>query len=478
MTPRTMYRRRRWALSRRDFLTGVATTAAAWGTVLGLRREPLPPLAPAVDRAAEGAARPVTLNVWASPDNADVLADIATRFTEQNPPITVTVTPIAWEVLFPQILADVASRAGAFDVATWDVLATGVVGASFLDLDAFRKVHPDLVDANYDLPDFDPGVWHVGGIWAGKNIGIPFSNDTMLFYYRKDVFSDHPLRAAFLEKYNRPLGVPKTWGETADVAAFFTQRVNPASPTPYGIGLMFPHTPTLFSMYVLYWADYRRSAAGLAEWGKVDLDYGDYFTSARMPAFANTFGVRALQDMKTLMPYSPDPLRSDYAQAIEHFSKGTVAMVPHWTSAWASFKQSQVLLPLDEKVGVAVVPGAHSVGGIWGLGINRVTKHPVEAFKFLQWATNSQNDKQKFVNFGVGPARISTLRDPEIRTADPRVPALLETYPAQGYRPRIQSEPQLEEVTVEALSQILGGRKSNNTAALQALAAEWEKIVK
>lgn len=470
MIPRTMCRRRRCALSRRDFLTGVAVTAAAWGTVRTL--------APAVERGAEAAARPVTLNVWASPDNADVLADIATRFAEQNPPITVTVTSIAWEVLSPQILADVASRSGAFDVATWDVLATGAVGTSFLDLDAFRKTHPDLVDANYDLPDFDPGVWHVGGVWAGKNIGIPFSNDTMLFYYRKDLFSDRPLRAAFLEKYNRPLGVPKTWGETADVAAFFTQRVNPASPTPYGIGLMFPHTPTLFSMYVLYWADYRRSAAGLAEWGKVDLDYGDFFTSARTPAFANTFGVRALQDMKTVMPYSPDPLRSDYAQAIEHFSKGTVAMVPHWTGAWASFKQSQVLQPLDEKVGVAVMPGAHSVGGIWGLGINRVTKHPVEAFKFLQWATNSQNDKQKFVTFGVAPARISSLRDPEIRAADPRVPALLETYPAQGYRPRIQVEPQLEEVTVETLSQILGGRKSNNTTALQALAAEWEKIVK
>ncbi len=478
MTPRTMCRKRRCALSRRAFLTGIAATGAAWGTVLGLRREPLPRLAPAIERSAEAAARPVTLNVWASPDSADVLADTARRFTEQNPAITVTVTPIMWEVLSPQILADVASRAGAFDVATWDAQATGAVGPSFLDLDAFRKAHPDLVDANYDLPDFDPGVWHIGGVWAGKNIGIPFNNDTMLFYYRKDLFSDHLLRAAFLEKYNRPLSLPKTWGETADVAAFFTQRVNPASPTPYGIGLMFPHTPTLFYMYVLYWADYRRSAAGLAEWGKVDPDYGDFFTSARAPAFANTFGVRALQDMKTLMPYSPDPLRTDFAQAIEHFSKGTVAMVPHWTSVWGSFKQSQVLQPLNEKVGVAVMPGAHAVGGIWGLGINRVTKHPVEAFKFLQWATNSQNDKQKFVNFGIPPARISSLRDPEIRTADPRVPALLETYPAQGYRPRIHVEPQLEEVTVEALSQILRGRKSNDTAALQALAAEWEKIVK
>jgi multiple sugar transport system substrate-binding protein len=457
------------AFSRRRFFTGVAATAAAWGAARGL--------APALQRAAATAARTVALTVWATPETAGALGDLAPRFTEQNPTITVTVAPMVWEALSPQILADVAARAGAYDLATWDAQAAGAVAQSFLDLDAFRKAHLDLVDPNYDVSDFDPGVWRAGGVWAGKNIGIPFHNNTLLFYYRKDLFSDHALRASFYAKYNRPLGAPKTWGEAADVAAFFTQWATPSSPTPYGIGLMFPRAPTLFSMYVLFWADYRRSAAGLAEWGKVDPDYGDYFTGARTPAFANTFGVRALQDMKTLMPYSPAPLRSDSAEVLDHFSKGTVAMALHWASVWPAFQQSQVLQPVDEKVGVALMPGTHSVGGIWALGINRVTRHPVEAFKFLQWATNGQNDKERFLKFGLAPARISSIMDPEVRKTDPRASALLDTYPAQGYRPRISAAPRLEDATVGTFSEILGRQRTNDTAALQALAAEWGKIV-
>ena len=457
-------------LSRRTFLTRAAAAAAAWGVRRGL--------APAFEGAAEAAVKPVTLNVWATPDNADALTDSAAHFTEQNPTITVIVTQIAWDVLSPQLLADVASRAGACDLATWDANAAGTVAQSFLDLDAFRKRHADLLDPNYDLSDFDPSVWHAGAIWAGKNIGIPLHNNTVLFYYRKDLFSDHAVRAAFLAQYNRPLGVPKTWGEAADVTRFFTQWANPISPTPYGIGLAFPRTPTLFAMYILFWADYRRSAAGLAEWGKVDPDYGDYFTGARTPAFANSFGVRALQDMKTLMPYSPNPLRSDYGEVLDAFSKGTVAMAPHWVSAWPAFKQSQTLQPVDEKVGVAAMPGTHAVGGIWGLGINRSTRHAIEAFKFLQWATNGQNDKDRFLKFGLAPARISTLMDPEVRKADPRAAPLLDTIPAQGYRPRIAQAPRLADVTVDTFSQILAKQKPNDPGVLQALAVEWEKIIK
>jgi multiple sugar transport system substrate-binding protein len=457
-------------VTRREFLTGAARTIAVLGAAGGLL--------PAAERAAQAAAGTVTINVWASPDNADALADIAKRFTQLNPSISVTVTPISWEVLYPRMLADVASGTGAFDVATWDVQTAGAVSKGFLDLDAFRKAHPDLVDPAYDLADFDPGVWHVGGVWAGKNIGIPFYNNTMLFYYRKDLFADAKLRSAFQAKYNRPLAVPATWKEAVDVARFFTRKYTPGSPTEYGIGLMFPRTHTLFYMYVIYWAPYRRSPSGLSQWGPVDLDYGDFFTSRHQPAFANAQGVQALKDMMALMPYSPDPLGSDYGETIEYFSKGTVAMVPQWTGVWASFKQAQVLQPLNQKVGVAVMPSGHSVSGIWGLGINRATKHPVEAFKFVQWATNKQNDKEKFIKFGVAPARISSLRDPEVRKADPRVPALLKTYPAQGYRPRIPSEPKLEDVTVGTFSEILGGRRPADVATLRALATEWQRIVK
>ncbi|MGC9001612.1 MAG: extracellular solute-binding protein [Dictyoglomus sp.] len=97
---------------------------------------------------------------------------------QKYPNIKVQVTPISWEVLYPRMLADVASGTGAFDVATWDVMTAGAVAKGFVDLEEFRKQNPDLVDPNWDMKDFDPTIWHIAGIWAGNNIGIPFYCNT------------------------------------------------------------------------------------------------------------------------------------------------------------------------------------------------------------------------------------------------------------------------------------------------------------
>jgi ABC-type glycerol-3-phosphate transport system substrate-binding protein len=430
------------------------------------------PLSPAWTQA------PVTLNVWASPDNADALADIGQRFMQANPNIKVTVTPISWEVLYPRMLADIASRTGAFDVSTWDVMTAGAMAPGFIDLAKFREENPALVDRAYDLKDFNPTIWHIGGVWAGKNIGIPFYNNTMLFYYRKDYFADPKLQAKFREEFKRDLKVPTTWQQTVDVAKFFTKKFNPDSPTDYGIALMFPRTHTLFYMYVLWFAPYRRSADGLKKFGPVDLDYGDYFTAKKAPAFASPEGVKAVQDMKALLPYSPDPLGADYGETLESFARGTVAMVPQWTGVWAAFREAQALKPIDQKVGVALMPGGHSVSGIWGLGINVASKHKAEAFKFLQFATNKANDKAKFIKFGVAPSRISTLKDQEARRLDPRVAVLEATYPTQAYRPRIPQEPKFEDITVGMLSEMLGGKRPITVSELATLADEWVKLLK
>ncbi|GAB4569382.1 MAG: sugar ABC transporter substrate-binding protein [Anaerolineae bacterium] len=440
-----------------------------------------PPAAPAAP-AAGGEAAPteagkVTLNVWASPDNGDALNEIARTFMEKNPNIEVVVTVISWEQLYAKMLSDVAAKTGAYDVATWDVMTAGALANGLEDLAQFKKDHPDLVDPNWDENDFDPTVWHVSGIWAGKNIGIPFYNNTMLFYYRKDLFNDPNLQAAFKEKYGRDLEVPKTWDETVEVAEFFTKSANPDSPTDYGIALMFPRTHTTFYMYLLWFAGYRRSEEGLAKFGELDLDYGDYFTADHKPAFASEEGLKAMQDIAKLLPFSPDPLGSDYGETLEAFSKGTVAMVPQWTNPWATWKTVEALQPFEEKVGAAVMPGGHSVGGSWALGINVNSKHKAEAFKFIQYATNKDNDKMKFIKFGAAPARISTLEDPEVLAADPRVPALKETYPEQAYRPRIPEEPKLEDITISTFTGMLLGEQPMTVETLQTLADQWNRIL-
>ena len=412
-------------------------------------------------------AEKVRINCVSSPDNADPLVDFSREFMAKYPNIEVKVIPLSWEVLYPRILADFASHAGAYDTMTWDLMTGGACSQGLADLEKIRAQYPEIVDPGYDIQDFIPTAWHVYGMWRDKNIGLPFYGATMFFFYRKDYFQQLGIE------------VPTTWEEVLKSARLLTREYNPNSPSKYGIALMFPRTHTLFYMYLNWFGPLRRSPAGIAKFGEVDLDWGDYFTQEKKPAFNSLEGVKALELIKELMPYSPDPLGSDYGETLEYFGKGLVAMVSQWTACIASWKTSPELSPYNEKVGVAVIPGGHPVSGGWGLGINNDTPHKKEAYMWIQFATDKEHDKLHWLKYSVGPNRYSTCKDPEVLREYPWLKDVYITSLEQAsHRPRIPEEPKLEDITVGAFSEILLGRKPANLATLQKLADQWMKILK
>lgn len=423
-------------------------------------------------------AQKVKLNVWSSPDNADALAELAQLFMEEYPDIEVEVTPTSWEVLYAQILADIRVGTGAFDVTTWDLMTGGSIAEGMVDLAKFREDNPDLVDPDYDIEDFIPTAWHVYGMWGDKNIGYPFYGANMWLFYRKDYFEDPDLQAAFKEAYGWDLAPPATWEEAVDVVKFFTKAENPDSPTEYGIALMFPRTHTLFYMFINWFAPYRRSPEAIEKFGEVSLDWGDLFTADGKPAFNSPEGVKALEMMEELMKYSSDPLGSDYGETFEGFGKSLAAMCPSWTAARTGWEAFPEVSPVREKVGVAIIPGGYPVSGGWGLGINTASKHQKEAFLFIQYASSKEGDKLHWQKYGVGPTRYSTLEDPEVLEDSPWLEGVYaKALENASHRPRIPEEPKLEDIMVGTLSEILAGQKPDKAAALDELAAEWEKIL-
>lgn len=237
----------------------------------------------------------VKISVLCSPDNADALKWLAQEFMKQNPEIQVEIVPLSWEVLYPKLLQDLRSQAGSFDAFTYDVMTTGAVSFGLVDLGEFMKQHPELVPEDYDLNDFIPQVLEESGKWQGKLVGLPFYNNTMLFYYRKDLFEDPKIKQAFKEKYGRELTLPTTWEEVVEIAEFFTKKYNKSSPTDYGIALMFPRTHTLFYMYLLFFGEYRNAPLGIMRHGTADLEFGEYFTADHKPAFNSEEGLKALE---------------------------------------------------------------------------------------------------------------------------------------------------------------------------------------
>ena len=68
----------------------------------------------------------------------------------------------------------------------------------------------------------------------GRYFGIPVSGGTQLLFYRKDLFENRELQTEYQKRSLISLRAPRTWKEFNDVAAFFTRKENPASPTEYG----------------------------------------------------------------------------------------------------------------------------------------------------------------------------------------------------------------------------------------------------
>ena len=69
--------------------------------------------------------------------------------------------------------------------------------------------------------------------YKGKTYGFFDDGDAWMLYYRKDVFANGKLRAAYRAKYGKSLRVPRTWDEMTEVSQFITDQM---APKIYGQG--------------------------------------------------------------------------------------------------------------------------------------------------------------------------------------------------------------------------------------------------
>ena len=60
--------------------------------------------------------------------------------------------------------------------------------------------------------------------WGSQLYGIPLAAPGYILLYRADRFNDPEAKTDFAEKHGRPLSVPATWEDFAEIAAFFTDR--------------------------------------------------------------------------------------------------------------------------------------------------------------------------------------------------------------------------------------------------------------
>ena len=288
------------------------------------------------------------------------------------------------------VTADVASKAGQYDIVTIGAYETPQWGANGWLVDL---TEPLKSDAAYDVDDLLAPVREAISN-DGKQYAVPFYGESSILMYNKEV----------LDKAGATLSANPTWQEVAAAAkkvktndmAGICMRGKP------GWGDLFAPLTTVVQTFGGNWYDNQWNAT-------VDT-----------PEWKN-----AVTFYKTMLDESgeKDPVSYSFNECLTALKEGKAAM-------WADASVAASMLEADDspvkgKMGYAHMPvdKTKESGWLWSwnLAIPATTKHKDAALKFVKWATSKDYIKlvgQKIGWSNVPPgSRTSTYELPEYKEA-------------------------------------------------------------
>ena len=288
------------------------------------------------------------------------------------------------------VTADVASKAGQYDIVTIGAYETPQWGANGWLVDL---TEPLKSDANYDVDDLLPPVREAISN-NGKQYAVPFYGESSILMYNKDV----------LGKAGVTLSANPTWQQVADAA----KKVNTSTRAGIcmrgkpGWGDLFAPLTTVVQTFGGNWYDNNWNATvDSAEWKQAVTFY------------------------KTLLDTSgeKDPVSYSFNECLTALKEGKAAM-------WADASVAASMLEADDspvkgKMGYAHMPveKTKESGWLWSwnLAIPATTKSKDAAIDFVKWATSK--DYHKLVGEKLGwslvppGTRQSTYDLPEYKKA-------------------------------------------------------------
>jgi multiple sugar transport system substrate-binding protein len=276
---------------------------------------------------------------------------------------------------YSKAVAEHIAGSGAYDVldispAWTPSLADGGVIAP---LDDYIAKYMNMDDLNDYHPLYKALPTYKGKIWGFFDDG-----DMFALYYRRDVFEDPKLMEAYQAKFNKPLEVPKTWEDYAQVAQFITDQL---APNIYGA------------------AHFRKAGSPGNQFDFLQqyrANGGVLFDDGMKAQLASDAGVRTLTNMVAANAASmPGNNELDAVAVWAAWLQGKVAMIYSWpptgrmTAGYSQSDKAINFVPqstIADKVGYAVVPGnpEHATG--YNKALSADSSNPEAAYLFMQWA--------------------------------------------------------------------------------------------
>ena len=378
----------------------------------------------------------------------------AARDYEQQTGIHLNIAEFPYANLFEKELIDLNARTGAYDL----IMLDDPWFPKFASLNVLTDLTPLLQKRGKSGPDDDFVAASMAlcrhPYQSGALLALPYVGNSQLFFYRKDLFQKHNLKA------------PASWEEVLNAAKLISEQETAGAP---GGGRVYG--------YVMRAA---QGNAAVADFMPIFWAFGgEMFDGNGQPNVNSPEGIAALKLMIDLGKYSPPGYPSFNADEVgAHLLQGTAAMSinwPAWISSFSDSTKSKVIGQMEfGQLPDAKNPGRAEIGN-WLIAIPGDARNSEAAMDFLLWATSAEQMKMS-AQRGNPPTRKSVFNDSQLVANFPSYPAQLRSLESSRPRPRTPLWNEIENAFGIYLSKANSGELSAEEAMNQAN-AEIAKIV-
>jgi multiple sugar transport system substrate-binding protein len=365
-----------------------------------------------------------------TPPSAYVQDVLAKEFEAQTG-IKVEFEITAWDQMYDKAIKDMEANTGIYDFVyiEQDIIYSYLARDFLVDLTQTLKDNPELAAPDFSFDDFTSFIDYFKAPETGDVYGVPMEAFVKVYLYRKDLFEDPEIQAAFKEQHGYDLAPATSFEQYRDIAEFFTAYGEENDLELWGTTVQATsgHPASFYEFFETIAPSF-----GVYNWG-INLETGG--ASVENGGTMNSPEAKqALAFWLDLLQYAPpEATSSTWDEVAASFAAGRAAQgwVYGENAAWIATDpdRSQVV----GKVGVALPPTGEGVmeaaeagegyigyydGGAFG--IPHSSKNKEAALLWLQYI--GQPSVQ--ADWAVAGARIvqaATYDDPKVQEQDAKV---------------------------------------------------------
>ena len=416
---------------------------------------------------------------------ADVLAAQFTELTGINVEFETT----SWDQMYSKAINDMEANTGIYDFVyiEQDIIYSYLAQDYLVNLTQFAADNPDLAYEGYDESAFTSFADYFKNA-DGDLFGVPMEAFVKVYLYRKDLFEDADIMAAFEEEYGYPLAPAENFDQYRDNAEFFTGYGESMDMDLWGTTVQGStgHPASTYEFLESIGPSF-----GLYNWG-INLDAGSAM-SANGGALDGDTAVEALTFWLSMLPFAPpEATSSTWDEVASSFAAGRAAQgwVYGENAAWIATDESRsavtgnvgVRLPVTAP---GVIEAAEMGEGYIGyydggaFGVPHSSRNKEATLLWLQFIGQS-SVQAEWAAAGARITHTATFDDPLIAEQDAKVDGyytlLEEQGPLFAGAPPFPFHAQVREVIDPFIQRAILGELSPADALSQAAAAVDEEL--